>query len=300
MTCNDYLLKITIRRTKKGVEETKQEEYNTGKNRSFPYRYPNIYGNGLDVVLHSLQQIRGGGKNLNIFRSPSKNEHFLQIYPIPHKFARLSLVKETKQTPLLQSEQISPLPIPAPSFDGPDSVNTIITCPENEEKGNKVWVTNCTNPKTSPFFGNNDHGTACCIGVILEGKQTNVGITHQKTKKITSPWWTKDIREKYNDKIPGTRYLSRFVAYNVEPPFDIVKVSGWFCLGFQEGGESLPYKLDLFNATYACPIIHFPSTVAEVVGDSTKAIIGYGINDCTHRFIVVRKEEIERRLLVGI
>ncbi len=59
------------------------------------------------------------------------------------------------------------------------------------------------------------------------------------------------------------------------------------------------YKLDLFDATYACPIIHFPSTIAEFVGDSTKAIIGHGINDCTHRFIVVRKEEIARRLLQG-
>jgi len=74
-------------------------------------------------------------------------------------------------------------------------------------------------------------------------------------------------------------------------PFDIVARSGWFCLGFDNGGANTQYTLNLFGE-YACPAIHFPSTFAEVVGNPDRAIIGYGINDCTHNPIVIEKEEI--------
>lgn len=144
----------------------------------------------------------------------------------------------------------------------------------------------------------------------------NVGISHQNTTLLTDPWWRRDKRSIYNDRISQAQYVSRFVAYDTQPPFDILARSGWFCLGFDANANNVnanaananasaknttttpEQKLDLFGE-YDCPAIHFPSTFAEVVGNPDRAIIGYGINDCTHNLIVVEKEEIRNRLLRG-
>ena len=91
--------------------------------------------------------------------------------------------------------------------------------------------------------------------------------------------------------------LFRFVAYGTDPPFNIIAISGWLCLGFEDGGGKY-YKLDLFG-TYNCPIKHFPSSFTEFVGNSSKAIISYSINDCTHNTIVAEKEEILRQIVRG-
>ena len=297
--CTRYVLRFKIRRRQQAQpaeEGTTTLEY-TGQNLFYPYKYPNIYGDGLDVILYSNQKIKDG-KNYNVFRSLSKTDHYLQIWPSPHEYAQLEMPQGMHDHMKLLPNQHSSLPIPKPSFDGPDSLNTIITCPENENGSNKNWFTNCTNAKTSPFFGDKDHGTSCCVRLNLEGKEVNVGISHQKTTLLTNPWWLKDIRAKYKDKIPREHYMSRFVAYDTQPPFDIIARSGWFCLGFGDGGTNMQYKLDLFGE-YACPAIHFPSTFVEVVGNPSRAIIGYGINDCTHNIIVVEKEEIRKRLLRG-
>jgi len=58
-------------------------------------------------------------------------------------------------------------------------------------------------------------------------------------------------------------------------------------------------QLDLFNVTYNCPIIHFISGFSEVVGNSSQAIIGYGINDCHPRMFKIEKQEI-RQLLTSV
>jgi len=98
------------------------------------------------------------------------------------------------------------------------------------------------------------------------------------------------------------------VAYNPLPPFETVARSGWFCLGFADAAESngrsgnslagknLNARLDLFNQTYDCPIIHFASGFSEVVGNSSRAIISYGVNDCHPRMFFVDKDEIVRLL----
>ena len=293
--CTQYVLRFKIRRKTQSAEDGISEY--TGRNLSYPYKYPNIYGDGLDVILYSNQRIRHG-KNFNVFRSSSRTDYYLQIWPSPHEYAQLKTSESMFGRMKLLSEQGSSLAIPRSSFDGPDSLKTIITCPENEKPSNKGWITNCTDAETSPFFGDKDHGTSCCIRLDLEGKEVNVGISHQKTTLFNNPWWRRDIRSKYNDKIPGQHYLSRFIAYHTQPPFDIVARSGWFCLGFDDGGANTQYTLNLFGK-YACPAIHFPSTFAEVVGNPDRAIIGYGINDCTHNLIVVEKEEIKTRLLRG-
>ena len=58
-------------------------------------------------------------------------------------------------------------------------------------------------------------------------------------------------------------------------------------------------RMDLFNDTFDCPSIHFVSGISEYIGDSSKAILSYGVNDCYPRMIVVEKKDIERSLLRG-
>ena len=148
-------------------------------------------------------------------------------------------------------------------------------------------------------------------GIGINDTMVLVGISHTKTSTINNPWWLRDIynRYRYNVTIGAKRYLSRFVAYQPYPPFDIVARSGWFCLGFADideagGGNTLAgsnqqYRLDLFSSStgYRCPMIHFASGISEYVGDSSKAIISYGVADCHPRMIVVDKKDIARRLL---
>jgi len=77
---------------------------------------------------------------------------------------------------------------PKVSFDTPDTLHNITTCPKKDEK-------NCTDPLEVIFFeAENDHGTACCVRVFLpqdednengdgnhgRGKEVMVGISHKK------------------------------------------------------------------------------------------------------------------------
>mmetsp|Transcript_6833 Transcript_6833/g.10067 ORF Transcript_6833/g.10067 Transcript_6833/m.10067 type:complete len:171 (+) Transcript_6833:1408-1920(+) len=167
------------------------------------------------------------------------------------------------------------------------------------------------------FFGENDHGTACCVRVHLPTnnnksrpkKEVMVGISHQKLSR-QSAYWLKDVKKRY-EHFGIDQFVSQFVAYEVTHPFHIVARSGWFCLGFanenefEEGtgstfaGKNTGARLDIFNDTYNCPMIHFASGFSEVVGNYSRAIIGYGVNDCHPRMFFVDKEEIIRMLTTG-
>ena len=57
--------------------------------------------------------------------------------------------------------------------------------------------------------------------------------------------------------------------------------------------------LELFNKTYDCPFIHFVSGFSEVVGNKSRAIIAYGVNDCHPRMFFVEKNEIVKLLTTG-
>ena len=137
-----------------------------------------------------------------------------------------------------------------------------------------------------------------------------VGITHQKTSPRKN-FWLEDVHKRY-EHIGVDRFVSRFVAYDTQHPFDVVARSGWFCLGFSSdpvelnhqqrstlAGRNKIFQLDLFDDVYDCPEIHFASGFSEVVGNSSRAIIGYGVNDCHPRMFVVEKEEIVRLLKMG-
>ena len=136
----------------------------------------------------------------------------------------------------------------------------------------------------------------CCVPMTLGKNQSvMVGISHVKLSPL-NPYWKRDKDGRY-DTFMHDQFISSFVAYDIEPPFDIVARSGGFCLGAAEehegrediGGNSLAgrntkYRLELFNQTFNCPPIHFISAFSEVVGDKSKAIIGYGKKDTINCF----------------
>jgi len=217
--------------------------------------------------------------------------------------------------------------LPKMTFDTPDTFHKISKCPAPPIDMDSLEQTklrmNCTDPLEVPFFEvEDDHGTACCVRVVLpldanaapnslgRGREVMVGISHQKTS-ARSNFWLLDVRRRYLD-FGIDRFVSRFVAYNSHHPFDIVARSGWFCLGFADdpielshpqrstlAGQNKEFRLDLFDDLYNCPTIHFPSGFSEVVGNSSRAIIGYGVNDCHPRMFVVEKDEIVRMLTMS-
>jgi hypothetical protein len=341
LMCNEHLHLIEIIRQPPATMQNFKDDkdYATRDNHSLPYLYPNMYGNGLQVILHNVHHKVGDGKNFNIFTSPKNQtnsdstddalDYYIQLYPIPHRYRRVALPAPDEQYPiaLKGGVQTSTTSIPPNSFTTIDVLHPIRTCPKNsknngtqdnignnneDDNNNNINGNNCTNPVDTPFWEmHEDHGTACCVSVGLpsqDGKDHQsvwVGISHNKLS-LRDKFWFDDILHRYDDLLKD-QYVSRFVAYSKTPPFDIVAVSGYFCLGHYSepattatatlAGRHRHVRLSLFNETFECPPIHFPSAFTEHVGDSSKAIIGYGVNDCYPMLIVVEKQDIVNRLL---
>jgi len=177
-----------------------------------------------------------------------------------------------------------------------------------------------------PAFKESAHGGACCVlfseeEVNLGGERKNhdgsllVGVGH--TKVIWRPWYSKkSTPQEAKDKIPHTHYVTLFYAFDPFPPFRIRARSGYFCLGHTplgsnpneqlaptEGGAFNPHSvltrnrsLSQNNIIFNCPQMSFVSSFAPKVGDSSRTIVGYGLNDCTGRLVEVEKREIVRLL----
>ena len=168
-------------------------------------------------------------------------------------------------------------------------------------------------------FKENAHGGACCVSFSLDeinvgGAQNNhhesllVGIAH--TKVPWQPWYSKaHIPKERKDLVPHTHYVSFFYAFDPRPPFQLRARSGYFCLGFADSIDSgeggtfnqhsiLTHDRPLLqhNETFLCPQIEYISTFIEKAGDSSKTVVGYGLNDCTSRLVEVEKKEIVRML----
>jgi hypothetical protein len=273
---------------------------------TFPHVYPNLYGDTLQVVLVELPTllIRGKeAKNMNVFHH--QGTHYLQVYPHPHWYRPLF---DTTANAVMVPDSGTLL---SPSFDTPDVHHTIRASTKDLRRGKNRTV------DEQPFFAvgqqdDQDRGTACCVTVQYQGRAVRVGISHVKLHRAKS-YWTQDRLKRYENvtyTYGWNRYLSRFLAYELDPPFAVVGVSGWFCLGFggtttdadddADGnplaGRNTQYRLDLFEQSYDCPAIHFASGIAETVDDSTKAIISYGVNDCYPRIMIVDKKDIEHKL----
>jgi hypothetical protein len=170
------------------------------------------------------------------------------------------------------------------------------------------------------------HGGACCVlfsvnELNLGGSANNhheallVGIGH--TKVTWKPWYgKKNVPQEKKDRLPHTHYVSLFYAFDPYPPFEIRARSGYFCLGHvplsslgddtlppTEGGTFNPHSiltrnrmLQQNNVTFECPQMHFVSSFIEKADDSSKTVIGYGLNDCTGRLVEVEKQEVVRML----
>lgn len=321
LSCDENILRVRIKRRQKDDEAhytINTTKFGTANDTRLPYIYPAIYGNGLEITLLAIKHKIEAGKNFNIFRSlalPNQTstntglyDYYLQTYPLPHKYRRLKFPSrdELSQGPKGWGKaQNSTASLPIPSFDTPDTNKTIVSCGFEEGRPGEIKSDgdNCTQPREFPFFAERDHGTACCVSLKLDGKEVMVGISHVKLSNKNKRW-KKDKYHRY-DHLLKDQYVSRFVAYDPRPPFDIVARSGWWCLGFadenERGGNTLAglntkYRLNLFNETFDCPPIQFPSGFSAYVGDPSKAIISYGVNDCYPRVMVVRKSDVERSL----
>jgi hypothetical protein len=178
-----------------------------------------------------------------------------------------------------------------------------------------------------------DSGSACCISIrwpngddgdnsssVGEVRRLLLGFSHRKTRHDTK------------GRLEGTgyNYVSRIYAFQPTPPFDIVAMSGFFCLGFALGkrfrdapintshasdershavwhfsdddaieseneqvwGAANDYRLKIGGMVFDnCPRIHFVSGIADKMGDEEEtAIISYGVNDCYPRMIEVPKK----------
>ena len=174
------------------------------------------------------------------------------------------------------------------------------------------------------------HGGACCVSFSIEELSVGyhgaygstrptssllVGIGH--TKVTWKHWYGKDnVSQEEKDRVPHTHYVSLFYAFDPYPPFHIRARSGYFCLGHaplstQDINNLPPGERGIFNPhsiltmnrmllqnniVFNCPQMSFISTFIEKVGNASKTVIGYGLNDCTGRLVEVEKREIVRLL----
>jgi hypothetical protein len=163
-------------------------------------------------------------------------------------------------------------------------------------------------------------GGACCIRVnrkLLQQQHnatiTNkrphhetpllIGVQHVKTpsqrnRKLAS------LGNKSSAVIMANHYLSQFYAFEAEPPFRLVALSGLFCLGFPQPNDPDYHAVPALSVTtwrklilgrntpWECPRIHFVSGITYKVNDPTTVVLTYGINDCVARIVEVSIEDI--------
>ena len=82
------------------------------------------------------------------------------------------------------------------------------------------------------FMG--DRGSSCCIQVEYQSKQYFVGVSHPKThypgKRLPT------------GIIPNS-YLSRFYAFEIEAPYNVVARTGKFCLGYSQPSDNSDHPI---------------------------------------------------------
>ena len=157
LLCNDKMFRVNIRR-KTEKDKSNSHNYATGQDTNrLPYVYPNIYGTGLEVTLlfsrHRWAGKNIGGKNWNIFRSPSASnnstgpyDYFLQVYPQrPHWYHRLNVPNSSAMdlsNRLFREEEDyqwnadAAAHLPTPSFDTPDVERSLTVCHESDDSNN--------------------------------------------------------------------------------------------------------------------------------------------------------------------
>lgn len=143
-------------------------------------------------------------------------------------------------------------------------------------------------------------GGACCIKIknpySTETEYLLAGVGHAKT-----PF----KKNGHNLDVPIHQYFAYFYAFDPRPTYRPVAQSGLFCFPYNhvdqdEESRYLPLTRDrmliLKYEEFSCPEIAYASGIIDKVGDHSKAIISYGINDCVPKIVEIDKAEIIRLL----
>jgi hypothetical protein len=236
---------------------------------------PNVYTSaGLKVSIPSnfppnvleIQQMTHG-KNYQILNLPN-GDAIVELWPVPHITGRIIGLNENLPK-LVERTKTWSQPFPALPVDSSLRL---------------------------PGYGmSRDRGSACCVSLEQEyyvGKynysHVYVGISHSKAEQHVED--------------QGYIFMSRLYAFVPHHPFEVIAVSSHFCFGHSEADTPEPFasltknNLHLRGRIYACPTVHFVSGIVEKVGDPSRVIVSYGINDCISRFVELEKTDIAWRL----
>jgi len=237
---------------------------------------PNKYGNGLHLYLLMKSRKTLRGKNFSVFHSyVNQTKHsFLDTWPShPHEVKTISTKSGNQGWDI--------------NVDG----KKYISDSDNTSKH--------LDPELKKRLIPRERGSTCCVEAYSTKLQKTVllGFSHTKTNK-----------NKVDTNHSSYHYISRVYAFAPEPPFSIIAESDYFCLGFgglselDHGASQTPesnitvvgyreeFKLFLVDHKYDCPTIHFITGLVDKIGDSSKVLISYGVNDCYPRMIEVQKQ----------
>ena len=149
-------------------------------------------------------------------------------------------------------------------------------------------------PKHVKALLTGDRGSACCVRMSnpWTGKEYLVGVVHPET-----PYPGNSLPK----GVEPNMYFSRFFAMETRKPYTIVARTGAFCFGYSDaeevegtllwGARSIPMLMA--DASFRCPKIHFVMSIVDDFVNNGQVIISYGVSDCTSRFIVVEKRDIQ-------
>lgn len=143
-------------------------------------------------------------------------------------------------------------------------------------------------------------GGACCIPWVDPRTQEAVwvGVQHTKTPSQSNRHRVANLT--------ANHYLSQFYAFEQNPPFSLVALSGYFCLGFDSSTDRAHHLAKLtswrqlqLGMAFDCPRIHFVSGMTLKSGDPSTLILALGVNDCYSLFLEVPGYSIDDLLFKG-
>jgi hypothetical protein len=152
----------------------------------------------------------------------------------------------------------------------------------------------------SPWKHSNNRGTACCVQLerryyadltanetLLTFDYLLLGIAHVKS--------IKKLPMDGSDATYG--YMSRFYTIlPMIPPANAAAQSGLFCWPPASTTTNTTRLLQWKSRTYHCPPITFASGMAVSLSDSSKLIVGYGIDDEITNMVEINKRDVALRL----
>jgi hypothetical protein len=273
---NFYALPLTI-----AVDNTDHSRTNT----SIQLGFPLLYGRGIRVVPHGrvrkIENLRTG-RNYQFLQL--QDSIFIEDWPLPalvgdggREIERLEFATSLQESPHYSAtNQPQGMDRPLPALEG------------HELQFEKP-----------PWKHSNNRGTACCVQLerryyadltandtLLKFDYLLLGIAHVKS--------IKKLPMEGSDATYG--YMSRFYTIlPMIPPVNAAAQSGLFCwppASITNTTRLLQWK----SRTYNCPPITFASGIAVSLSDSSKLIVGYGIDDEITNMVEITKRDVAHRL----